>query len=215
MRFFFGKFPVKGGRSKPHSYDKQYNMQQPLPNRRSIRMQGYDYSGEGLYFVTTCVQNMKCLLGKVVDGEMVLNDAGEIAKQCWLDIPNHFLHIVLHEFIIMPNHVHSIPEITHSVGANNYLPENTGKESHSPPNTTFRSPSKTIGSVIRGFKIGVTKWIRNNKRTKDFSSLQESKSIWQRNYYEHIIRNYTSYINIAEYIQSNPMNWTTDNYYVI
>jgi len=181
-------------------------MQQPLPNRRSIRLQGYDYSGEGLYFVTICVQDMKCLFGKVVDGEVILNDAGKIAKQCWLDIPTHFPHVTIHEFIIMPNHIHGILEITQSVGVNNHSPDKDDIPS-------FKSPSKTIGSVIRGFKIGITKWFRNNQRTNNYSSLKPTKSIWQRNYYEHIIRNNTSYMNIAKYIQSNPENWVTDDYY--
>ena len=174
----------------------------PVPQRKTIRFQGYDYSQEGLYFVTLCCRDKVCRFGKVQIGEMVLNEMGEIAKQCWLDIPNHFPHMVLHEFIIMPNHVHGILEIVEDVGANNYSPENE---------IISRSPSKTIGSAVRGFKIGVTKWF-NTHRAKDFSPLQ-TKSIWQRNYYEHIIRNDHSYKNISDYIKSNPSNWLQDDYY--
>ena len=75
-----------------------------LPQRQTVRLRDFDYSQEGFYFVTICCQDKICRFGEVVDGEVLLNDVGEIAKQCWLDIPNHFPHISLHEFIIMPNH---------------------------------------------------------------------------------------------------------------
>ncbi|MDL2214989.1 transposase [Dysgonomonas sp. OttesenSCG-928-M03] len=181
-------------------------MNNPLPQRRTIRLQGYDYSQEGLYFVTICCQDKICRFGKIQNDEVVLNEVGEIVKRYWLDIPNHFPHIILHEFVIMPNHVHGILEIAEcvAVAANNHSPENE---------TPFRSPSKTIGSVVRGFKIGVSKWL-NNQWAKDFSPVRQlSKSIWQRNYYEHIIRNSRSYQNISDYIKSNPINWIQDDYY--
>lgn len=106
------------------------------PHRRSIRLKGYDYSQEGLYFVTICVQDRVCLFGKVVDvtspqyGEgkcMVLNDVGNIAKQCLLDIPKHFPNVLLTDYVVMPNHVHFIIEITKKdtnadVGAKNFSP---------------------------------------------------------------------------------------------
>lgn len=90
-----------------------------LPQRRSIRLQQYDYSQDGLYFITICCQDKACRFGKVENGEMKLNNAGIIATQCWLNIPNHHPHVVLHEFIIMPNHIHGILEITGFVGAKN------------------------------------------------------------------------------------------------
>src|SRR5690606_14547277 len=95
-------------------------------HRRSIRLQGYDYSQEGLYFITICCQDRACLFGEIVDGEMICNDAGNIANQCWLDIPNHFPNMVLHEYVVMPNHIHGIVEIigTDNVGANDYSPYN-------------------------------------------------------------------------------------------
>jgi len=95
-----------------------------IHNRRSIRLKGYDYSQAGLYFITICCQDRICRYGNVVDGEMKLNDAGRIANECWLNIPEHFPNVILHEHIIMPNHIHGIIEL---VGANNYspnLPEN-------------------------------------------------------------------------------------------
>ena len=120
-------------------------------HRRSIRLCGYDYAQEGLYFVTVCCRDKACLFGEIVDGEMILNPAGRMVEKCWLDIPKHFPHVVLHDYIIMPNHVHGIIELTDVVaGATNVRAKNF---SPLPRQSQFRSPSKTIGSIVRGFKI--------------------------------------------------------------
>ncbi len=102
----------------PHIFD---NMEKQ--RRRSIRLKGYDYSQAGLYFITICTHNKKCLFGNVIEGEMVLNDGGEIAKQCLLDIPKHFPNRMLLEYIVMPNHIHMIIQIVDaSVGVQNLDP---------------------------------------------------------------------------------------------
>jgi REP element-mobilizing transposase RayT len=127
---------------------------------------------------------------------MILNKAGEHAINCWLSIPDHFPNSELDEFIIMPNHVHGIIHIVDfgNVGAKNFSPL---------PNkiNSFRSPSKSLGSIIRGFKIGVTKWIRKNT---------DNYHVWQRNYYEHIIRDENALDRIRIYIRHNPKNWNND-----
>ncbi len=185
-----------------------------IHHRRSIRLKEYDYSQEGVYFVTICTEKKECLFGDIVNGKMVLNDAGKIVDQCWLEIPQHFSNVQLHEHIVMPNHVHGIIEITNrGVGANYYSPNddtngyNKRANNHSPlrPAQTFRSPSKTVGSIVRSFKIGATKWFRQNT---------DIYVVWQRNYYEHIIRNGNSYQKIAEYIVTNPAKWADDKFYV-
>jgi len=172
-----------------------------IHHRRSIRLKGYDYSQAGFYFITICTQNRLCLFGEIENGEMVLNDAGWMVNQFWNEIPNHYLHGKLHEYVVMPNHVHGIIEITANpganVGANNYSPL---RQQSFRPNGT----SKTIGSIVRGFKIGVTKWFRGNT---------DIHTVWQRNYYEHIIRDETSYDQISEYIQTNALKWQDDKYY--
>jgi REP element-mobilizing transposase RayT len=169
-----------------------------IHHRRSIRLKGYDYAQEDLYFITICCQDKAHLFGEIVDGEMILNECGEIANNCWLEIPNHYPNVGLHQHIIMPNHVHGIIEIKYksnlitvfpTVGANDYSP--------------LRSPSKTIGSIVRGFKIGVTKWMRQNTHIYD---------VWQRNYFENIVRNKQSYHQITKYIQNNPENWKDDRF---
>jgi len=175
-----------------------------IHHRRSVRLKEYDYSQEGLYFVTICVKNGEYLFGNIIDGEMVLNEYGKIVEKCWLEITQHYPDTILHEFVVMPNHLHGIIEIT--VGANNYSPNyspkclknDNGANDDSPlqrPNGT----SRTIGAIVRGFKIGVTK--------------QFGYSAWQRSFHEHIIRNRNAHARIAEYIVNNPKIWETDRFY--
>ncbi|MEM3554650.1 MAG: transposase [Candidatus Micrarchaeaceae archaeon] len=196
-------------------------------HRRSIRLPGYDYTQPGAYFVTLVTQDRECLFGEIVDGEMHLNDAGHVAERCWRDIPAHFPHITLDVFVIMPNHVHGILWIVGDdmAGAKNFSPhprtrgENAGDDpgddmavgakNFSPlppppptPSLPPRGTSKTIGSVVRGFKIGVTKWFRQN------TSIY---TVWQRNYYEHIIRDEEDLRRIRQYIRDNPARWAMDH----
>jgi REP element-mobilizing transposase RayT len=236
----------------------KYNPQ--THHRRSIRLKGYDYSQAGAYFITICTHNRECLFGTIENGEMMLNDGGNIAEECWLEIPKHFPNVVLHEYIVMPNHVHGIIELVgaknispdntnqHSpgdTGAHQHSPGNTGAHQHSPGNAgahqhspgdtgahqhspgnagahqhspgdtgakdfsplriPFVSPSRTIGSIIRGYKIGVTKWFRANT---------DIETVWQRNYHEHIIRNEQSYQTISDYIINNPRRWNDDKFFM-
>jgi putative transposase len=167
-------------------------------HRRSIRLRGYDYSQAGAYFVTTVVRDRRCIFGDVLDGEMCLSDAGQAARECWEAIPEHFPHVELDAFVIMPNHVHGIICIVDDV-----VGPDVGAKDFSPlPNApAFRSPSKTVGSIVRGFKIGVTKWVRTH---------MDVYEVWQRNYYEHIIRDESSLDRIRAYIIENPARWAED-----
>jgi len=195
----------------------QYN-----PNkhhRKSIRLKGYDYAKEGLYFITVCCQDRICLFGEVKDGKMMLNDAGKVAEECWLAIPNHFPNVVLHEHVVMPNHIHGVIEIAEDkrlsstnavVRAKNISPPSFEDEVQNLSSKSLLggaknlSPLRTVGSIVRGFKIGVTKWMRQNTKIYD---------VWHRNYYEHIIRNEQAYNNISNYIINNPTNWEKDKFY--
>jgi len=142
----------------------------PKHNRQSIRLQGYDYTQPGAYFITIVTHDRACLFGEIVNGEMRINECGERAQQCWLEIPDHFPQTQLDEFVIMPDHIHGIIIINDfpMVGAKNFSPlpfESSSRSCQSSPRsniTPFRSPSQTIGSIVRGFKIGVTKWMRQN-----------------------------------------------------
>ena len=179
-----------------------------IHHRRSIRLKGYDYSQSGLYFITICCENRECRFGKIENDKMILNEAGKIADDCWLEIPGHFPNAILHEHIVMPNHVHGIVELTDAtnVGAENFLPL------QSKHNEFQKIIPRSIGSIVKGFKIGVTKWFRKNDNVgvENFQPLQ----IWQRNYHEHIIRNEQSYQTISNYIINNPAKWNDDKFYI-
>ena len=177
-------------------------------HRRSIRLKGYDYSQEGLYFITICCQDRASLFGRIEDHKMVLNEAGKIAVDCWSAIPEHFPNVILHAYVVMPNHVHGILEIGMSIGAKNLSPLQDDDEKHVRANNNSPIPrpkgaSKTVGSIVRGFKIGVTKWMRQNTNVY---------AVWQRNYYDIIIRNDEAYSTISDYIANNPANWDSDRF---
>ncbi|HBM16139.1 MAG TPA: hypothetical protein DD381_07360 [Lentisphaeria bacterium] len=182
-------------------------------HRRSIRLKGYDYSQDGAYFVTICTCDRACLFGKISNEKMTLNECGEVVDRYWNEIPQHFLEADLDEYIIMPNHIHGIITIKQFVGAKDfspdtnhsaqsiYFPDTKGAKDFSPLHATAHGTSKTIGSIIRGFKIGVTKWVRNAMDIRD---------AWQRNYYEHVIRDDDDLTRVREYIIENPANWAID-----
>jgi putative transposase len=234
----------------PQLIFKQIQLNNYIPNikhRHSIRLKGYDYSKEGLYFLTICLQDRKCLFGQVIDGKMNLNNAGKFSDDCWLEIPKHFPNAVLHEHVIMPNHVHGIIELIKSgcpneslssVGVENFQPLRSPNESLSSVGVQNFEPQRneyqkiiphSIGSIVRGFKTGFTKWYRNNSvGVQNFEPLQSpnesllligfrnfgpQQPIWQRNYYEHIIRNEHAYQRIADYIINNPENWKKDKFF--
>lgn len=174
-----------------------------IHHRRSIRLQGYDYSQAGAYFITICTQNRTCLFGNVMDGKMVLNDAGLVAENCWLEIPDHFPNTTMDEFVIMPNHIHGIIIINeidppNAVVGVQYLEPQRNEPQR---NRYQKIIPKSIGSIVRGFKIGVTKWFRQNT---------DVYHVWQRNYYEHIVRNDDALNAIRQYIINNPLKWRDD-----
>jgi putative transposase len=164
------------------------------PRRRSIRVQGYDYAGVGGYFVTVVAFQRKCIFGEIVKGEMRLNAIGKIVEECWDEIPLHFPNAEIDAFVIMPNHIHGIIMLFDDRGTIYRAPTRSFEE--------FGKP--TVGSlptIMRTFKAAVT---RNARRELN------GTHIWQRNYFEHIIRDQTDYQRIAGYIAVNPMKWDTD-----
>jgi REP element-mobilizing transposase RayT len=181
----------------------------PIHYRKSIRLKNYDYSMAGLYFITICTHERLPIFGNIVDGLMQLNDSGKIAHEEWQKTGSIRSNIVLHEFVIMPNHLHGIIQI---VGAHCMRPDgmqpnsiHAGQKEHVQQGRMQCAP--TVGDIIRGYKSAVTKGI------KAFGSFS-NHVIWQRNYYEHIIRNEAAYLKIADYIETNPQRWQEDTYYV-
>ena len=168
-----------------------------IKHRKLNRLNEFDYSSNGYYFITICTKDRKEYFGNIIDNKMVLNNIGEIVKTCWLEIPNHFPNVELDKFQIMPNHVHMIIIMNNKspVGNKNIC----SLQNNNMPWQTKLSGS--LSSVIRGFKIGVTKICRINH--KNFV-------IWQKSYYDHIIRTEYSLYFIRQYIRDNPLNWETD-----
>lgn len=169
-----------------------------LPKRKSIRLKNYDYSSTGWYYVTICTQDRRELLGKIIDGKMILNDMGKIINEWWLKILQRFKNMELDEYQIMPNHIHGIVVITdnnpHCRGGPVCPPDSNDGSTH-------RSTPTTLGSIIQWFKTMTT----NNYicGVKNYGWPPFNKRIWQRNFYEHIIRNEKSLKKIRKYIKNN------------
>ena len=177
-----------------------------IHHRRSLRLKGYDYAQAGAYFVTICTQDRACLFGEVVDGEMRLNEWGEIVSRTWHDLPNHVANVALDEFVVMPNHIHGIIVIDNVVGAGSGVGARHAVPLQTVPPQTERFGRPVAGSIptiIRSFKSAVTKQINEQRATPGMP-------VWQRNYYEHIIRNEASLARIRDYIVNNPMQWALD-----
>lgn len=202
-------------------------------HRRSTRLREYDYSGEGVYFLTLCVERREHLFGDIVDGEMRLNTFGQIVAEEWEKSAKIRTNITLGEYIIMPDHFHGIIQINEQIKT----------ESSALPGE-FKSPSHTIGAIIRGFKGATTKRIKSylfhgtgesqfaptaspesqfapmpSSELKFIPTREElnilarfnpDKSIWQRNYYDRIIRSRHQLENTINYIRNNPLKWEPD-----
>ena len=174
-----------------------------VPRRRSIRLKNYDYSQSGAYFVTICAQGRECLFGEIVAGEMRLNQVGQLVKSSWNALPSHFDGIILDECVVMPNHFHGILALS-PVGAQFIAPGFIAPEFPgllSPSGAMNRAP--TIGDVVRGFKARCTHAINQHRNTP-------GKPVWQRNYYERVIRNEAELAETREYIANNPRRWDLD-----
>ena len=196
----------------PYDGKIKLNHRNQHKNRRSIRLKGYDYSSPGEYFITICTQNRECLFGHVVNGEMVLNEIGEIARNFWHRISDRYDDVILDAFVVMPNHVHGIIGIeynsetnntgdNHSVGAIHELPLPNGE-------TDFEIYRKQRRQMLLSKIIG---WYKMNVAKRVNILLDNSGNrFWQRNYYEHIIRDDRSLDRIRDYIINNPMQWEED-----
>ena len=200
-----------------------YNPQ--IHNRRSMRLKGYDYSQPGLYFITICCQDKICRFGKIENDEMILNEFGKIAHDEWEKTPQIRPNVQLGEFVIMPNHIHGIIHLDNRRGVLQTPPDlQTPHDMQMPQDlqtshdmnilnadvhmgvckTPIHSPSQTVGAIVRGFKSSVTKqWV----------AMGFTGKLWQRNYYEHIIRNEQSYHAISQYILNNPLKWNNDTFF--
>ena len=174
--------------------------------RQTTRAPWWDYGSNAAYFVTICTKDRRHYFGEVVNSDMQLSDIGKTADECWLAIPEHFPFVKLGNHIVMPNHVHGIiiidkphDDLSHSVAAQNFAPPLNGNQ----PKNHFGPQSKNLASIVRGFKVGVTK----NARQID------PNFAWQSRYHDHIIRDARAYDTISQYIINNPRKWQEDRFY--
>jgi REP element-mobilizing transposase RayT len=168
----------------------------PDQYRKNIRLKDYDYSSAGYYFVTIVSYKRKNIFGEIIDGQNNLNPLGMIIEKTWQEIPEHFPYVEVDSHIVMPNHFHGIV-IINEVGAQHVV----GAQHAEPLREIKPQP---LGLIVRSFKSAVT------KRVHDLD-LFVGEKIWQRNYYEHIIRNEDDHQQIADYIETNPLNWEYDH----
>jgi putative transposase len=211
-----------------------------IHHRRSIRLQGYDYSQAGAYFITICTHNRECLFGKITDGRMKINDAGRMIQSVWEDMPPRFDGVELDTFNVMPNHIHGIMVLTprrgescirpsynhirpspvkrpnhcpsdeHSIndGTGDHMADHKGGDHKDRPYGTLPG---TVGRIIQAFKSITTHQYTVGAKKLGWPSFQGK--LWQRNYWEHIVRNETELNRIREYIINNPAQWESDKLY--
>jgi REP element-mobilizing transposase RayT len=175
-------------------------------HRRSIRLKNYDYSTVGAYFVTICVKNRDPLFGNVFDNKIILNDAGQMIVTEWEVLPTRFPTIELDEFVVMPNHFHAILVIN-PAGAG-LVPALAVPALNQTTKRATTRVAPTLGDMLGAFKSITTH--RYIQGVKQHGWLPFDRRLWQRNYWEHIIRDETSLHKIRQYIQHNPARWLGD-----
>jgi len=195
-------------------------------HHRSIRLKEYDYTAPGAYFITLVSWQRENIFGEILDGGIKLNQFGQIAKQQWEKLPRRFRHIELDEFVIMPNHVHGIIVISADrmgtagdvynneaessrradcMGTAGDVYNNKAESSCRAPSERFGQPvSGSIPTIVRSYKSSVSYRINLMRGTR-------GDPIWQRNYYEHIVRDVREWNRINQYIIDNPFNWRDDD----
>ena len=158
-----------------------------IRHRRSIRLRGYDYSRPGAYYVTVVTHGRRTLFGDVVDGEMRLNDAGRLIVEGWEWLASRHRYVELDAYVVMPNHLHGVIVIAGEGGSR----------------TAPTEKRKPLGRLVGAFKTVTTKRVNLARDTP-------GRMLWQRNYYEHVIRSDEEWNRVREYIINNPMRWEID-----
>lgn len=187
--------------------------------RRSVRLRDYDYTQPGAYFVTICAADKQCVFGSVNDGHVTLNNSGRSVEECWLAIPQHFPLARLDAHIVMPNHLHGVIVISHELVNPDLRGEAFVREiseyqqteeqmlrPYALDNHPLGTVPGSVGAIVQNFKSVSTRKI--NK-----ASGGAGVSVWQRNYYEHVIRDQRSLDDVRQYILANPWNWPQDSYH--
>ncbi len=164
-----------------------------LPDRHTTRFRGYDYTSPGAYFITICsAKGIECF-GRIHRHEMLLNPFGQIAHDCWMEIPNHHPHILLDEFVVMPNHAHGVLWITERIVPMAEAPRQFGG-----------SIKGALSTIIGGYKAAVT------LRAHQAGLIPASCSPWQGRFWDHIVRDDADLLRIQDYVRTNPARWLED-----
>jgi len=176
--------------------------QKHLPNRRSLRLPGYDYTLAGAYFITIMTYHHKLMFGEVVGEDVRLNPLGKIVQAQWLNTEVLRPEVALDEFVVMPNHFHGIVFILDSqeVRADGRPPV---REHEASRRSALHRKPRSLGSIVAGFKSAATKQINQHRKAP-------GQPVWQRNYYDRIIRNQAELNRIRQYILDNPRRWMED-----
>lgn len=145
--------------------------------RQSLRLKNYGYHNAGSYFVTICAQQRACIFGEIINGNVLLTEAGALAQRVWTELPTHYPNVKLDEFVVMPNHMHGI--------------------------VTLKNPATSLSEIVRAFKTFSARHINILRGT-------QGMPVWQRNYFERVIRDENELLLVREYIRNNPMQWALD-----
>lgn len=178
----------------------------------SNRMPGWDYSGNGIYFITIVTQHRECNLGKIENKKMIFSDFGKIVNNQWYKSFKIRDELFLDEFIIMPNHLHALIKL------HGFHVETHGRASQQSndqsPKPVFQRKPKSISSFIAGFKSAVTTEIDNfiDAHHLDIQKYDRNNKFWQPNYNDHIVRDENEYLQIKNYIRNNPAKWKNDKF---
>jgi len=188
----------------PEKYDPN------IHHRRSIRIPSYDYSQEGWYFVTICTQNRKYMFGEIVKNQMRLNNAGFMVKTWWQKVTNKFPSVQTDEYVVMPNHFHGIINIVGATLCGRPEPYSANDKLRQTNNKLGQSHriAPTLGDIVNWFKTMTTDQYIHSVKQNGWPSFPGR--LWQRNYYEHIIRDEDKLNHFRRYIADNPANWQTD-----
>ena len=182
--------------------------------RKSNRLEGYDYSQAGFYYVTVCVWDRQCLFGEIVEGRMVLNEAGRMVKRTWNELPEFYRGVLTDQFQIMPNHVHGIVVITGdetrqgNVGTGPCACPDIVHPGRGQPQGVV--PTLSLSDIVHRFKSMTTH--RYMANVKDGEWKPFDGKLWQRSFYDHVIRDDEDMNRIREYIQNNPLKWAIDEF---
>lgn len=202
-----------------------------IHHRRSIRLQRYDYTQAGAYFITICTQNRECLFGDIMTvgatprgcPVAVLNDAGRMIQAIWDEIPMHYTGTAIDEFVVMPNHIHGIVVIVGATpcGCPNASAHGNGEIPDGPtpknrqkggqaqgPAPTDRMGPLSLGDAVHRFKTMTTKRYADGVKQSGWQPFEGR--LWQRNYWEHVVRDEMELNRIREYIRNNPGRWDED-----